>query len=295
MDAELKKLAERTYCLMARTHIGFFLLSENEVCVIDSGIDDAAGEDILEVLREQGWQARCLINTHGHADHVGGNRVIQKATGCTVFACGAEADIARETFLNSSMLYGGKPPHDLHGRFFYAAPADVKDICFTREGFPAELKVLPLSGHSPDMIGILTPDGVAFIGDSLCDEATLEKNPFAFQYDPEAAVQTFDFLEMLSAKLYVPSHLEILTDLTALIHTNRAAMIKVEELILAVLQTPRCFDDLLKALLDDIKLPLNFPRYALIGSTVRSYLSVLRHNGKIVPLFEENRLLWKAV
>ena len=40
------------------------------------------------------------------------------------------------------------------------------------------------------------------------------------------------------------------------------------------------------------ELTMNFEQYVLIGSTVRSYLSWLKDQGKITAVFENNLLLW---
>ena len=40
---------------------------------------------------------------------------------------------------------------------------------------------------------------------------------------------------------------------------------------------------------------MNFQQYALIGSTVRSYLAWLKDNGRLKVRFEDNLLLWERV
>ncbi len=292
--AKLIALTNKTYYLRVPTRIGMILLDSTDVCVIDSGIDADAGALILSVLEEQRWQLRYLINTHGHADHVGGNRFLQDKTGCTVLGYGINADMTRDPLINSSMLYGGKPGEDLKGRFFYAQPSKVYDLKEEPERLPDGLTLLSLPGHAADMIGILTNDGVAFIGDALCSEKTLAKNPITFLYDVEAALSTLQQLHSLPASVFVPSHADSLTDVSRLIDINRQAIMQTQKQILEILETPMLFEHLLKALLDKNGLTLDFSQYALVGSTVRSYLSYLRDSGKICPHFENNLLMWEV-
>ena len=40
---------------------------------------------------------------------------------------------------------------------------------------------------------------------------------------------------------------------------------------------------------------MNFEQYALVGSTVKSYLTWLKEKGRVEAIFENNLLLWKAV
>lgn len=58
---------------------------------------------------------------------------------------------------------------------------------------------------------------------------------------------------------------------------------------------PICFEHLLQRLFADYKLEMNFQQYALIGSTVRSYLAWLKDNGRLKVRFEDNLLLWERV
>lgn len=42
-------------------------------------------------------------------------------------------------------------------------------------------------------------------------------------------------------------------------------------------------------------LKMNFQQYVLVGSTVRSYLSWLKDNDKLIVDFKYNLLLWQTV
>jgi hypothetical protein len=50
----------------------------------------------------------------------------------------------------------------------------------------------------------------------------------------------------------------------------------------------------LKALFDRYGLTMNFEQYALVGSTVRSYLTWLKEAGRLRAKFVDNRLLFQA-
>ena len=65
-----------------------------------------------------------------------------------------------------------------------AKPSEVTEICDA--DFPKSLSVIDLPGHFFDMIGIRTPDGVAFIADCLNSKETLDKYKFTFIYDVES-------------------------------------------------------------------------------------------------------------
>lgn len=47
-------------------------------------VDPAVADPVMARAEELGWRITHILNTHHHPDHVGGNREIKRATGCTV-------------------------------------------------------------------------------------------------------------------------------------------------------------------------------------------------------------------
>ena len=74
--------------------------------------------------------------------------------------------------------------------------------------------------------------------------------------------------------------------------TNSA---EIADKICELIAAPVCFDELLKKLFDVYGLTLSAQQYVLVGSTVRSYLTYLKNNGRADFIIENNMLLWKAV
>lgn len=56
-------------------------------------VDPAVAGPVLAEAARRGWKITHILNTHHHGDHVGGNREIKEATGCTVV--GLRRDRAR--------------------------------------------------------------------------------------------------------------------------------------------------------------------------------------------------------
>ena len=49
-------------------------------------IDPLDAKQCLAIAAERGWQITQILNTHEHADHIGGNKAVVKATGARVVA-----------------------------------------------------------------------------------------------------------------------------------------------------------------------------------------------------------------
>jgi hydroxyacylglutathione hydrolase len=55
-------------------------------------IDPALAQPVLDVLEKKGWRLTCVLNTHHHWDHVGGNLELKQKTGCKIIAAQSDWD-----------------------------------------------------------------------------------------------------------------------------------------------------------------------------------------------------------
>lgn len=290
---ELNQVGERSYYINCPAKIGVYKLNNTDVYLIDSGNDKDAGRRVRKILSENGWNLKGIINTHSNADHIGGNKYLQQQTGCKIFADGIEAAFTRYPILEPSFLYGGYPCNDLRHKFLLAPESEVNEI--TNSDFPKELEVISLRGHFFNMIGIRTPDNIVFLADCISSKATLDKYQITFIYNVAEYLNTLDKVEAMEATMFVPAHSDVTSDITSLVQLNRQKVFDISKNIQFILKTPMCFEELLKRLFDKYGLTMNFEQYVLVGSTVRSYLSWLKDNGKIKATFTDNLLFWSSL
>ncbi len=55
-------------------------------------IDPAVAQPVLDVLAQRNWRLTFILNTHHHADHVGGNLELKQKTSCTIIAPQADTN-----------------------------------------------------------------------------------------------------------------------------------------------------------------------------------------------------------
>lgn len=83
-----------------------------EVAVIDPGGNPRG---IVRFLQQEGLKAVYIINTHGHIDHIGGNRGVKEATGAKILIHEDDAKMLVNPMSNFSFLMGSRvtsPPAD---------------------------------------------------------------------------------------------------------------------------------------------------------------------------------------
>ena len=287
---ELVKVGEKTYYIKNPTNIGVYKIDDNNVYIIDSGNDKDAGKKILKIVEEQGWQIKGIINTHSNADHIGGNKVIQNRTNCTILANDIEKSFTEFPIIEPSFLYGGYPFKDIRNKFLLAKKSAVPSI---KNNLPDGLEYFSLKGHFFDMIGIKTSDNVYFLADSLFSEKTITKYHLFFIYDVKEFLNTLDYLKTLDGNMYIPSHCEATNDISSLIKLNKSKINEIINKIYNVCEKEITFEEILKYIFDEYNLVMNPNQYVLVGSTIRSYLSYLYDENKLSYEFKNNKMLWK--
>ena len=292
---ELVMLTEKTGYIECPAKMGIFLCDPGKAVLIDAGSDKDAGKKALKVLDANGWQLAAVINTHLHADHIGGNKLVANRTGAPIYGPSIVSAVAEHPIMEPSLLFGGYPPKQLRNKFLMAEPSDIKPIETADLQALGGLEIVPLPGHSMDMIGIRTPDNIVFLADCVFSEETTQKYHVNFQYDVAKALETLDFVETLEADLFVPSHAAPCKDIKPLVQANRAKMQEVADLLLGLCKDGACFEEILADVFTHYGLEMNIGQHALVGSTVRSYLSYLADAGKIALEIADNHLVFKAV
>lgn len=127
--------------------------------VIDPG---GNGKEIIGILKRNNIKLVCILNTHGHADHITANDEIKEATGAPVFIHSADAKMLTSAQENLSAYIGNN---------FVCKPADrllndgeiiiVGDIQF---------QVIHTPGHTPGGVCFKANDTV-FCGDTLFQQS----------------------------------------------------------------------------------------------------------------------------
>lgn len=135
-----------------------YLLGCNETKEI-AAIDPAEeNEVILEQIEKNGFYLKYIINTHGHADHIGGNKILKEKTSAKILIHPLDEAMLNDTKKNLS-FYMGIP--------IQSPPADD----YLEDGLSIKIGTLVVSvihtpGHSPGSVS-LKVDKKIFTGDTL--------------------------------------------------------------------------------------------------------------------------------
>lgn len=127
----------------------------HQAVVIDPGSEP---ERIIQAVSERSLDVKYILNTHGHGDHIGGNRKLKEAYGVPLLIHEADAPMLEDPQLNMSFFFGQpviSPPAD-----GFLVPEET--VRFGR----LELTVIHTPGHTPGGISLYGERAV-FSGDAL--------------------------------------------------------------------------------------------------------------------------------
>lgn len=128
-----------------------------KAAVIDPGGEEEV-DLVLYFLQENNFDLKCIINTHGHIDHIAGNNLLKAKTEALLLIHRLDADMLVDANKNFSSFMG-------------------KEICspsadkLLEEGDEISLGTLNLivihtPGHTPGGISLVS-DNIVFTGDTL--------------------------------------------------------------------------------------------------------------------------------
>ena len=290
-EFKLKKIYGGSWYVPGPVNVG--IVDTAEGCwLIDSGNDKDAGRKVNKTLRDTDRTLSGIVCTHSNADHIGGNQFLQQRTSCRILASRGEGPFINAPELEPAFLWGGRPFKQIKSKFFQAQESEVSGYLEpgSRHIFG---KVIFLPGHFVDQIGVLTPDGVFYLGDSLFGEEVLAKYGIPFIYDIESFRESIALIRATGADWYLPSHGELTPDIDSVARANLAVADNLESSVLEHLAESIQLDDLLKGVCDRFGVVLNAGQYILIAATLRSLLSSLSDRGLAEYSFSQNRMHWK--
>ncbi len=287
---ELKQIGPKTFCIEHDTNIGIHFTDDGRMYLIDTG-SKGDGEKIDEILSREGWVPSCIINTHTHIDHIGGNEFLMRKYGIPAYCTDYDMAFAHYSELEAAYMNGGYPAEKL--RTIFAHPGMIGFRSIEKET-PDGIDWTYLPGHSFGMIGIKTSDDIWFLGDSYLSRSFLKQYTFGFIYNVEAYIDTLKKLKEFKGALFVPSHGILETDIVPTLEQNLRSVAEMCSMICETCREYRGQDEILQQMYERLRMHARPAQHALLSSTVKSYLTYLQDRNKLECRFVDNIMKWRT-
>lgn len=289
---KLVQCAENTYYLDSFAKVGVYDLGNNEVMLIDSCDHRKSVKDLDAALTERNWKVRMIVNTHSHLDHINGNNFFREKYGCEIFAPETERLFADVLALERTAYFSAVPMRTPFNPIF--VPTGVRTKLLTRDVLPDGFDIISLPGHTLNMVGIKTADGVWFTADSVLSKETYEsyKIPFFLLIDP--SIKTAETVADLKGNYFVPAHAAPGESIKELALFNADALRNIKSFI-ASIADGRSFEGILEEADRQLDLGFNPDKYTKVGVTVKGILQSLLDEKAFTADIEGSRLIYKKI
>lgn len=299
---KLNNIKGNTHWIRGGTNTGIYVFEDNTVLLIDPGISGSRQEKIIKLLDENNLQLRYIFLTHEHEDHVGGiTQLRKKYIDVTVISTNKAKILIENPDLYMDSIIGGRRPQELMDVIYkYISEPHIDDRnfrCVDEIVFPndkLEIKghtfnIFNCAGHTEGCVGIVTDDGVAFLGDLLITKNSLDKFDFLFMCDCNSQLKSLDNLRIVDLEVAILGHSSVIfskQEALELADYNNNVLMEHISFILTVLEKPITFDELIGIIVREKNLRCNYIAYIEYRNSLNALISYLLDKGAIKYVFD---------
>lgn len=246
-----------TWCIITDTaRMPLYMPSREGAVIIDTGLKLPDREGLMALLDQENIRIAAILTSHFHRDHMGNHRVLQEKYGATLYYSPLVGALLQDKEAARKLAFSAG---------FLILPAvlpqpGVELIRNTDEKVNAagyDFKILDLPGHASENMGFVTPDGVAYLSDTILTPDILHaiRIPYCEDYSKDLQAKA-KVLEMDYPK-YILAHNGVLDDVKTLTQQNIDNMLQKVDFVESLLDCPIGLDALTAKFMHDTGAKVN--------------------------------------
>ena len=278
------QVAGKTGCLYLMGNcIPYYAVKEKEWVLMDSG-SRLARTELAEYLSENKISVRAVLCSHGHYDHTENNRFLQEEYGAELVMSCLDAGVLQDTlslktvFYSNTILDNEREWSDMlckADQLILPGQDQVK-VC------GVQFQILSLPGHAASHMGFVTPDGVAYLADSMFDWESLKKGQLFYMLCWSQTLKTLERIKGFGYKKYILAHYGVFDGVKDLAEENIRRFKEILEDLKPLISRDITLEQLTAKVINDLGHPVKrLEKARLYERIVRSMLEYLLEQGDV--------------
>ena len=292
---ELKQILGNTYAIDAAAGtLVFYKTGEHEGILIDTGYAKEDRDELIRLFEFSNVRPKGIIVSHTHYDHAGNAQALKDRYGCPILATLQEAGTACSVMAYRS-AYPAMTPREID-EHMAGECYQVDQIIMPQDRLAvfcgAPFGILPLYGHTPGHIGVITPDHVAYLADALMSEEVMYASKMPSAICREDDLKAKKSLKSLHCKAYVLAHRGVYTRIDELVDKNVDYILDRAELVYSCLEGDMSEEEWVRAVYNRLEMHSKQPfKCAVCERNMRSFIDYLADGGR-VAIERRDGVLW---
>lgn len=237
-----------TGCLFLRGNsIPFYRLGKKEWILIDSG-SAYDREELFSYLREYGIIIKAVLCSHAHFDHVENCRALRDIFGSEIIMSDFDAGAVRDGVSLKSCFYSHTSEENRRFNGEMIVRAD-RIFCPDEEVVSAcgvKFQIIPLPGHAASHVGFVTPDGAAYLADSLFGPRELSASKLVYMLSWRESIETMRRLSDSSYDCTILAHSGVCADIKGIAQENADRLEGMLKELYSLFESPLTLEELVK-------------------------------------------------
>lgn len=201
-------ISGNTGCLFLTGNcIPFYCLSEKSWVLLDSG-SRFVRKDLSDYLIQKNIQIRAVLCSHAHYDHTENLAYLQKNFGSELVLSAYDAGTLYDATALKSCFYSytGRENEIYNGEMFCRADRVLVPGQSQVELDGTIFEILQLPGHAASHLGFVTPDGVAYLADSMFSADQLGDEKIYYMLRWSETLKTLEKVKKSQFRHYILAH-----------------------------------------------------------------------------------------